>query len=93
MTTGTYIVQIKTNNKTFNNEIFSGVMSFYSGSTLGDDSDEILLHSAGANLSGHRIYMRITRTSTGSKTMAIRYCSDTNLVSGDVLDFTFRRII
>ena len=93
MATGTYIVQIKTNNKTFNNELFSGVMSFYSGTTAGDDSDEILLHSAGANLSGHRIYMRITRTSTGSKTMAIRYCADVNLVSGDILDFTFRRII
>lgn len=91
MTSGTYIVQIATNNKTFNNEYFSGVMSYYSGTTTGADSDEVLLHSAGADLKGHRIYLRLTRAANGN--MVIRYCADVNLVSGDVLNFAFRRVL
>lgn len=91
MTTGTYIVQITTNNKTFNFEVFSGVMSYSSLNGAGTDTDEVLLHSAGADLKGHRIYMRVKRVSNGA--LQIRYCADVNLVSGDVLTFKFRRII
>lgn len=91
MTTGTYVVQITTNNKTFNNEVFSGIMSYSSLTGVGGDSDEVLLHSAGADLKGHRIYLRVKRVASGA--IQIRYCSDAGFANGDVLTFKFRRIL
>lgn len=96
MDSGTYIVQIKTNdgdNTTFKNEIFSGVMSYYSlnCASTANDSNEVVLHACGKNAAGHNIYLR-TRRVQGNK-VVIEFCSDVALTTSDELTFTFRKMI
>lgn len=95
LTTGSYIVQIKTaaNTSKFNNEYFTGVMSYTTETGAGTDSDEVLLHAAGKNLNGYHIYLRTRRVSNGA--LVIEFQSDVALTdtANDKLTFTFRRMI
>ncbi len=97
MTTGSYIVQIKAKsgtNSVFNDEYFTGVMSYSAVGVSGAsaDSDEVLLHASGKNNGGKRIYLRVTHN--GANAAKIEIQSDAALTSGtDKFDITFRRII
>lgn len=100
MPTGTYIIQVKTqitvtdenNVSKVYRDIYSGVMSFEAGTTDSTDSDEILLHSAGAV---YRIYMRVKRTNTTNVAgkAIIQYCPTVDLHNGDILNISFRRVL
>ena len=92
MATGTYIIQVTTDStSSFKNELFSGIMSYSSATCTGSDTDEVLLHSAGVDLNGHRIFVRLKRNA--NKTATIRYCSDTSLPVNTTLTFKFRRML
>lgn len=97
LTTGTYIVQISTGNISgiFDYEVFSGIMSFCSdnGTSGAVDTDEVLLHAAGRNSYGHRLYLRTRRVASGA--MIIEFQSDVALTQAQAqgLSFTFRRMI
>ena len=97
MATGTYIVQIHAKAATsskFNDEYFSGVMSFNSANCASStgDSDEVLLHACGKNLAGYHVYLRTRRTASGA--VVIEMCADVALNStNDKFDFKFRRMI
>lgn len=102
MTFGTYIIQVVTTftvlepdatatngtrSVTYNDNIYSGIMSF--DDTIGNstDSDEILLHSNGAY---RRIYMRIKKQVNDQP--LLQYCTSTTVTSG-TLDISFRRVL
>lgn len=95
MASGTYIVQIQTNNGTFNTEMFSGVMSFYDGTcekaATASDSNEVLLHSCGKNAKAHNLFLRTRRQNNGL--VVIEFSADVNLTTSDQFTFTFRRMI
>lgn len=97
MTTGSYIVQIRAKSASgsaFNEEYFTGVMSYSQAGASGAeaDSDEVLLHSSGRNAAGHRVFLRTTHN--GANAAKIEFQADVNLVNGtDKFDITFRRII
>lgn len=65
---GTYIVQVYVNgtNDGIYENYFSGIMSWYTGATNSDNSDEIILHRVGHDYS-NTIYLR-TKESRSSKT-------------------------
>lgn len=97
LTTGTYIVQIKTaagNSAGMKSVVFSGVMSYYGSNCDADsplDTDEVMLHSSGANLSGHRIYLRVKYVANAMPVIEI--CSDANITTSDSFTFTFRKVL
>ena len=94
MSTGSYIVQIKSTGGTkFVNEFFTGTMS-YSNATCEasqTDSDEVMLHAAGKGLGNNRIYLRTRRQSNGK--IIIEFTATTNLTTSDTFRITFRRMI
>lgn len=97
LTTGTYIVQLFANDSsgggTNNNEYYSGMMSWYAGSTnssLDMPTDEIQLHRAGAGGEG-ALYLRTYRTANGSLKLQV-YSNTANASSSNYV-FKFRRVI
>lgn len=93
-TSGTYAVQFSGFKKGVLGQwgdIYSGVMSWYSGSTNSTDADEILLHSAGNATNGQHIFLRTIRQSTGVLKLQIKG-STTNSTAVTVT-FKFRRLI
>lgn len=95
MSTGTYIVQIATNNATFNVELFSGVMSFSSETcenvSTATDSHEVILHACGKNAKTHNIFLRTRRVQNNK--VVIEFSADVGFTTSDQLTFTFRRMI
>lgn len=93
-TSGTYAVQFSGFNKGVLGQwgdIYSGVMSWYSGVTNSTDADEILLHSAGHATNGQHIFLRTIRQNTGILKLQIKG-STTNSTAVTVT-FKFRRLI
>lgn len=93
-TSGTYAVQFYGFNQGVLGQwgdIYSGVMSWYSGGTDSTDADEILLHSAGHATNGQHIFLRTIRQSTGVLKLQIKG-STTNSTAVTVT-FKFRRLI
>ena len=63
--TGTYAVQMYVNdgaNTAQYQEYYSGIMSWFNGTTNSTDADEILLHKAGHASNGRHVYLRTIRT-------------------------------
>ena len=85
LATGSYIVQIKSND-----EYYTGHMSWFSGSTTSTVADEIELHRAGSAASSARIYSRVIRTLSG--TLKLQVSASTYFASHTMV-FKFRRII
>lgn len=85
LATGSYIVQIKSND-----EYYTGHMSWFSGSTTSTVADEIELHRAGSAASDARIYSRVIRTLSG--TLKLQVSASTSFASHTMV-FKFRRII
>lgn len=93
-TSGTYAVQFSGFNQGVLGQwgdIYSGVMSWYSGGTNSTDADEILLHSAGHATNGQHIFLRTIRQSNGILKLQIKG-STTNSTAATVT-FKFRRLI
>lgn len=93
-TSGTYAVQFSGFNQGVLGQwgdIYSGVMSWYSGGTNSTDADEILLHSAGHATNGQHIFLRTIRQSSGILKLQIKG-STTNSTAVTVT-FKFRRLI
>lgn len=95
--TGTYVVQVSGFNpdSTFLwGEMYSGIMTWYSGSTNNDNASEIFLHNAGHADNHNAIYLRTLRTTGGGSLKLQIACkivaSDTD---ADTLTFKFRRLI
>lgn len=93
--TGTYVVQVTVFGTLFltQPEIFSGIMSWYSGETSGSGSyekygAEIFLHSAGYSSREDHIYLRTSR-SNGASTLQI----SSDAAGRKTLTFKFRRLI
>lgn len=94
--TGTYVVQVSGFNSDYTylyGEIYSGVMSWYSGETNSLNSDEIFLHNAGHASNGNHIYLRTVRKSSGNGGLRLQIASKIAASGTDTLTFKFRRLI
>lgn len=93
--TGTYVVQMSGFNSSYTqlySEIYSGVMSWYSGTTNSGNSSEIFLHNAGLADNNNAIYLRTLRVA-GSKTLKLQIACKVAATGTDILTFKFRRLI
>jgi hypothetical protein len=93
--TGTYVVQVSGFNSSHTqlySEIYSGVMSWYSGTTNSGNSSEIFLHNAGLADNNNAIYLRTLRVA-GSKTLKLQIACKVAATGTDILTFKFRRLI
>lgn len=94
LSSGSYMVQISgmsSSDTTLYNEIFTGVMSWYSGTTNSSDSDEILLHKAGYATNGATLYLKTTRVSGGNY-LKLQIASNRSNSSSSYT-FKFRKLI
>ena len=93
--TGTYVVQVSGFNSSYTqlySEIYSGVMSWYSGTTNSGNSSEIFLHNAGLADNNNAIYLRTLRVA-GNKTLKLQIACKVAATGTDTLTFKFRRLI
>lgn len=94
--TGTYVVQISglTSDDGLSTwaEIWSGVMSWYAGTTNSTNAEEILLHNAGHADNSGEIYLRTIRTSGGSY-LKLQIASNIAATKADSIVFKFRKLI
>ncbi|EKD9324334.1 hypothetical protein OS347_000759 [Vibrio vulnificus] len=93
LASGSYMVQISGMNSStgFYNEIFTGVMSWYDGSTNQQNSDEIILHAAGHARSDKTIYLRVLRQLSPNK-LKLQISASHSLAASNYT-FKFRRLI
>lgn len=92
--TGTYVVQVSGFNSNYTKiyiEIYSGIMSWYSGETNSRNSSEIFLHNAG-HADNNAIYLRTLRTASGGS-LKLQIACKTAATGTDTLTFKFRRLI
>lgn len=100
LATGTYFIQLYANDVaaggTNSNEYYSGIMSWYSGTTdssVESPTDEIVLHRAGAS-SDAGMYLRTFRTKNGNPdNLKLQIYSNTVNPSSANYVFKFRRAI
>ena len=93
LSSGSYVVQISgmTSSATnMYNEIFTGMMSWYNSTTSSTNSDEILLHKAGANSNDETLYLRTIRTTNGYLKLQI---ASSRINTSSSYTFKFRRLI
>ncbi|ELH4810057.1 hypothetical protein Q9X96_003090 [Vibrio vulnificus] len=93
LASGSYMVQISgmSSSTGFYNEIFTGVMSWYDGSTNQQNSDEIILHAAGHARSDKTIYLRVLRQLSPNK-LKLQISASHSLAASNYT-FKFRRLI
>lgn len=94
--TGTYIVQVSglssDDGISTYSEIWSGVMSWYSGGTNSTNAEEILLHNAGHADASGEIYLRTARTRRGNY-LKLQIASNIAATKADNIVFKFRRLL
>ena len=94
--TGTYVVQVSglssDDGISTYGEIWSGVMSWYAGTTNSTNAEEILLHNAGHADNSGEIYLRTTRTSSGGN-FKLQIASNIAATKADNIIFKFRKLI
>jgi len=94
LTSGIYMFSVGVDDKddggTHYNETYTGTLSWYSGTTNSDKSDEIQLHRSGKNPGTGTIYLRTIRTS--SSYLKLQIYSDTS-INGYTYVFKFRRFM
>lgn len=99
LSSGTYIIQVSgltTNSTGFYQEVYSGVMTWFSGMTNSTGVDEIPLHNAGHAENGNEIYLRTARMSAGSDSKGRLKLQIAALKAGtaaDTITFKFRKMI
>lgn len=94
LSTGSYMIQIMPTDNAVTtqvNEYYTGIMSWYSGSTNSTDTDEIILHKAGQNANAKHIYLRVARSASGVLKLQIAYTEE--LTSATNITFKFKRMI
>ena len=72
-------------------EAWSGIMTWYSGVTNSDNSDEILLHNAGHADNSNEVYLRTIRQSSGG-TMKLQIAAKEAFTEATSVTFNFRRL-
>lgn len=89
---GTYIVQVYINDTDDGiwENYFSGIMSWYTGQTNSNNSDEIILHRVGHDYS-NTIYLR-TKESPTPGYAKLQISANTNLLHEHIYTFKFKRI-
>lgn len=95
LSSGTYAIQLFANDSVNINEYYSGILSWYSGSTqtLSEmPSDEINLHRAGGSNEGIEIYLRTLRTDSPG-ILKLQIYSNYEFASAYNYVFKFRRLI
>lgn len=92
LATGSYMIQLSgmASSTGFWYEIFTGTMSWYSGSTNSTDTDEILLHKAGHASNNKAIYLRTVRQASGSMKLQI---ASSHALGASNYTFKFRNLI
>ena len=99
LSSGTYIIQVSgltTNNTGFYQEVYSGVMTWFSSMTNSTGVDEIPLHNAGHAENGNEIYLRTARMNAGSDGKGRLKLQIAALKAGtaaDTVTFKFRKMI
>ena len=94
--TGTYVVQFHGGNPTISiyGDIFSGVMSWYNGTTNNTYADEIPLHCAGHARNGNLFYLRTLRhTGSSGTNLTLQIKGNTAASSAATFTFKFRKLI
>ena len=89
---GTYIIQVYINDTDDGiwENYFSGIMSWYTGHTNSNNSDEIILHRVGHDYS-NTIYLR-TKESPTPGYAKLQISANTNLLHEHIYTFKFKRI-
>ena len=93
--TGTYAVQMLVNDGTNTSqwtEYYSGIMSWYNGTTNSTDVDEILLHKAGHAPNGRHMYLRVQRTSSNGY-LKLQISSTHAFTAASNIVFKFKKLI
>ena len=97
LATGTYVLQLYANDGVNFNEYYSGVMSWWSGttsSTGATPTDEIPLHRAGQGTNGKEIYLRTWRSVSGdTDNLKLQIYSNVANNSANSYIFKFRKMI
>lgn len=99
LSSGTYIIQVSgltTNSTGFYQEVYSGVMTWFSSVTNSTGVDEILLHNVGHAENGNEIYLRTARMDAGSDRKGRLKLQIAALRAGtaaDTITFKFRKMI
>lgn len=96
--TGSHMVQITVSDSGVGggqiNEIYTGVMSWYSSATNSAVSDEVALHRAGAGPGSGAIFLRILRQSTvDGGAMQLQIIGNTTNSGASNYTFKFRKLI
>ena len=92
---GTYAVQMYVNDGTNTSqyqEFYSGIMSWYSGTTNSGEADEILLHKAGHASNGRHVYLRTIRTTGGGYLKLQISCTHAFTAASNII-FKFKKLI
>lgn len=95
LSTGTYAVQLYVNGSGQGGqwtEYYSGIMSWYNGTTSSADSDEIFLHKAGHATNGKSMYLRTIRESDGGY-VRLQIAADAAFTAAVSLVFKFKKLI
>lgn len=96
LATGTWVVQVSgltnTHHIGFYQEIWSGVFSWYSGTTNSTNAEEIFLHNAGHADGSNELYLRTTRVSN-SGYMKLQIATKVAGTGADSVVFKFRQLI
>lgn len=96
LSTGTYIVQVSVSFSydgiSTYSEIWSGVMSWYAGTTNSTNAEEILLHNAGYVDDTIDLYLRTINTS-GSNYLKLQIASNMDSTEAGNVVFKFRKLI
>lgn len=94
--TGTYVVQVSGLSSDDGistwHEIWSGVMSWYNGTTNSTNAEEILLHNAGYADNAGDIYLRTIRSSGGGY-LKLQIAATIDATKADSITFKFRKLI
>ena len=98
LATGTYVVSVYAHDNAVGGghwyETYSGTMTWYSGDTNSNDTDEILLHKAGHASSSKNIYLRTKRTATAdTDDLKLQIAHSATCTGNSNYVFKFRRLI
>lgn len=96
LTSGTYVVQVSgltsDDGLATYSEVWSGVMTWYDGTTNSTNSEEILLHNAGHADNSGEIYLRTCRTSSSGH-LKLQIAASAAATKADSVTFKFRKLI
>jgi hypothetical protein len=94
LATGSYLVQCIASDSSVGgqevNTYYTGVMSWYSGSTSETTYDEIILHRAGAASGTGTVFLQVLRESSS---LALQIAGTTTNSGSSTYSFSFRRLI